>query len=143
MAVFRTRRGVITSEPDVVKTKSFFRCGRLVGMYLRRCYRAKDGKRHAYWALVKSVRTAFRIHKSDLKLRPIWHQKESRVEAHILVCFLAYVIWKTLGQMCRAAGLGDEPRKVFEELSGIQVVDVIMPTRRGVDLPDRLEMLNM
>src|ERR1035437_4325354 len=58
MAVCRTRRGVITSEPDVVKTKLFFRCGRLVGMYLRRCYRARDGKRHAYWALVKSVRTA-------------------------------------------------------------------------------------
>src|ERR1035437_7125185 len=58
MAVFRTRRGVITSEPDVVKTKLFLRCVRLVGMYLRRCYRAKDGKRHEYWALVKSVRTA-------------------------------------------------------------------------------------
>ena len=40
---------------------------------------------------------AFRIHKSDLVLRPIWHQKEERVLAHILVCFLAYVLWKTLG----------------------------------------------
>jgi len=40
---------------------------------------------------------AFRIHKSDLRIRPIWHQKQERVEAHILVCFLAYVLWKTLG----------------------------------------------
>ena len=44
---------------------------------------------------------AFRIHKSDLSLRPIWHQKEDRVLAHILVCFLAYVLWKTLAGLCR------------------------------------------
>jgi hypothetical protein len=43
---------------------------------------------------------AFRIHKSDLSLRPIWHQKEERVLAHIFVCFVAYVLWKTLGQIC-------------------------------------------
>ena len=51
--------------------------------------------------------TAFRIQKSDLKIRPIWHQKEDRVKAHILVCFLAYVLWKMLGQMCKRAGLGE------------------------------------
>jgi transposase len=48
---------------------------------------------------------AFRIQKSDLKIRPIWHQKEARVKAHILVCFLAYVLWKMLGQLCQKAGL--------------------------------------
>jgi hypothetical protein len=74
---------------------------------------------------------AFRIHKSDLKIRPVWHQKAQRVQAHILVCFLAYVLWKTLGQMCKVAGLGDEPRRVFEELSKIRVVDVVLPTRSG------------
>jgi len=72
---------------------------------------------------------AFRIHKSDLQIRPIWHQKTERVQAHILVCFLAYVLWKTLGQMCKAAGLGDEPRRVLEELAKIRVVDVVLPTR--------------
>ena len=41
---------------------------------------------------------AFRITEDELELRPIWHQKEKRVQAHILVCFLAYVMWKTLGQ---------------------------------------------
>jgi transposase len=74
---------------------------------------------------------AFRIHKSDLKIRPVWHQKIERVQAHILVCFLAYVLWKTLGQMCKAAGLGDEPRRVFEELAKIKVVDVVLPIRSG------------
>ena len=75
--------------------------------------------------------TAFRIHKSDLELRPVWHQKEERVRAHILVCFLAYVLWKTLGQLCKRAGLGDEPRKVLEEIKQIQAVDVVLPTRTG------------
>ena len=75
--------------------------------------------------------TAFRIHKSDLKIRPVWHNKTERVQAHILVCFLAYVLWKTLGQLCKAAGLGAEPRRVFAELARIRVVDVILPTRSG------------
>jgi transposase len=49
---------------------------------------------------------AFRIQKSDLQLRPVWHQKRERVEAHILVCFLSYVRWKTLGQFCARGGWG-------------------------------------
>ncbi|MGH9472955.1 MAG: hypothetical protein ACRD1M_09455 [Terriglobales bacterium] len=57
-------------------------------------------------------------HKIELDLRPLWHQKQSRVEAHILVCFLAFVLWKTLAGMCRAAGLGSEPRKVFQDYNG-------------------------
>jgi len=80
---------------------------------------------------------AFRIHKQDLSIRPIWHQKKERVQAHILVCFLAYVIWRSLGQMCRAAGLGDEPRKVWEELSQVRLVDVVLPTRSGVEIRRR------
>ena len=80
---------------------------------------------------------AFRITKSDLSIRPIWHQRKERVQAHILVCFLAYVIWKALGQLCLKAGLGDEPRKVFDEISQIQVVDVLLPTRSGVNIRRR------
>ena len=59
---------------------------------------------------------AFRIHKRDLSLRPFWHQKQSRVEAHILVCFLAYVLWKTLEQWQACAGLGNSPRTILDEL---------------------------
>ena len=80
---------------------------------------------------------AFRIQKSDLSIRPIWHQKAERVQAHILVCFLAYVLWKTLGQLCERAGLGHEPRRVFEELGKIQTVDVVLPTRKGVEIRKR------
>lgn len=80
---------------------------------------------------------AFRIQKTDLALRPIWHQKEERVQAHILVCFLGYVIWKTLGKMCQAAGLGDCPRQVFDKLSQLRSVDVVLPTRQGVEIRRR------
>jgi transposase len=80
---------------------------------------------------------AFRLHKSDLVMRPIWHQKEHRVQAHILVCFLAYVLWKTMGRLCQQAGLGDEPRKVFAELQQVVLVDVVLPTRAGVTIRKR------
>ncbi|MHC4529735.1 MAG: IS1634 family transposase [Planctomycetota bacterium] len=90
----------------------------------------------AYMQLTEAE-AAFRIHKSDLRIRPIWHQKQGRVEAHILVCFLAYVLWKTLGQLCRRGGLGNEPRRVLDELKRIQVVDVILPTRKGITLRRR------
>ncbi len=80
---------------------------------------------------------AFHIQKSDLQLRPIWHKKAKRVEAHILVCFLAYVLWKTLAQLCHRAGLGNEPRKVFQELAEVTLVDVLLPTRSGVTIRKR------
>ena len=80
---------------------------------------------------------AFRIHKSDLRIRPVWHQREDRVLSHILVCFLAYVLWKTLHQMTKSAGLGDEPRRIFEELGKISLVDVVLPTRNGVEIRRR------
>ena len=52
---------------------------------------------------------AFRIAKDEPSIRPIWHQKAERVEAHILVCFLAYVLWKTLAGWMQRSGLGDAP----------------------------------
>jgi transposase len=91
---------------------------------------------HAYMQLTEAE-AAFRIHKSDLEIRPDWHQKQERVEAHILVCFLSYVLWKTLGQMCRRSGLGYEPRRILEEISRIRLVDVVMPIRRGVEIRRR------
>lgn len=80
---------------------------------------------------------AFRIQKSDLSIRPVWHQKEERVRAHIFVCFLSFVLWKTLGQLCKRAGLGDEPRRVISELSEIRLVDVVLPTDTGREIRNR------
>lgn len=77
---------------------------------------------------------AFRIHKSDLSLRPIWHQKEERVRAHILVCFLGYVLWKMLEHWQAKAGLGNSPRTILEELSRIQSTDVVLPLQSGREI---------
>lgn len=69
-----------------------------------------------------------RIQKSELSIRPIWHQKKKRVQAHILVCFLAHSLWKTLEQWRSRAGLGNSPRTILDELAHIQSADVILPT---------------
>jgi transposase len=71
---------------------------------------------------------AFRIQKDQLSLRPIWHQREDRVQAHILVCFLAFVLWKSLEMWQQRAGLGNSPRTILEELARIQSHDVVLPT---------------
>ncbi len=70
-------------------------------------------------------------------MRPIWHQRLDRVKAHLLVCFLAFVLWKTLGQLCARAGLGDEPRRVLDELAQIMLVDVAVETTAGVTIRKR------
>jgi hypothetical protein len=72
---------------------------------------------------------AFRIAKDELEIRPIWHQKEDRVKAHILVCFLAYAMWKTLAGWMAGAGLGDAPRTLLYELAKIKSGDVVLPAK--------------
>ena len=71
---------------------------------------------------------AFRIHKSELSIRPIWHKREDRVLAHIMVCFLAYVLWKTLEQWQSRAGLGNSPRTILQEFARINSTDIVLPT---------------
>lgn len=80
---------------------------------------------------------AFRINKDELRLRPIWHQKKDRVLGHILVCFLAYVLWKTLSQWMNRSGLGDAPRPMLDELAKIRSGDVVLPTRTAAGDPSR------
>lgn len=77
------------------------------------------------------VEDAFRAHKSDLEIRPIWHQKADRAQAHIFVCFLAFVLWKLLEQWQCRAGLGNSPRTVLEELGHIHSGDIMLPTTTG------------
>ena len=80
---------------------------------------------------------AFRITKDELVIRPIWHQKSDRVKAHILVCFLAYVLWKSLAQWMKRAGLGDAPRTLLEEFSKIKSGDIVLPTRTMYGQPKK------
>jgi transposase len=85
---------------------------------------------HAYIQLTEAE-AAFRIHKESLKLRPVWHQTAERVKAHILVCFLAYVLRKTLEGWCRQGRLGSSVTTVLEEMARIQSTDVVLPTQDG------------
>jgi transposase len=83
-----------------------------------------------YMQLVQ-VEEAFKTFKSDLNLRPIFHYVEKRVEAHILVAFLGYCLLVTLKLKLRSAAPGLTPRQVLAGLSGIQMVDVHIPTTDG------------
>lgn len=100
------------------------------GAYLLRS-NISDWSDEALWKAyiqLTQAEAAFRIQKDQLEVRPIWHQRADRVEAHILVCFLAFVLWKTLEMWQSRAGLGNAPRTVIEELQRIQSHDVVLPT---------------
>ncbi len=127
--VFAGNRNDVTTWQEIVTTmeRRYGRANRILCRTNVMDWSAED-LWQAYIQLT-DAEAAFRIHKSDLRIRPVWHQTEERVQAHILVCFLAYVLWKMLHQMTRAAGLGDEPRRIFEELGKIRLVDVVLPTR--------------
>jgi transposase len=75
------------------------------------------------------VEDAFRTEKHDLGMRPIYHQKQDRTQAHILVCFLALSMWRTLQQWMKASGLGTAPRKLIEEMREVRSLDVLLPAR--------------
>jgi len=77
---------------------------------------------------------AFRTIKSELCLRPIYHQTEGRVHAHILVAFIAYAMWKTLQKWMESAGLGRSVRTVLEEFARLKCCEVILPTNTGREI---------
>jgi hypothetical protein len=91
----------------------------------------RDWTPEALWRTyiqLSEAEAAFRIHKSEPSMRPIWHQRQDRVLAHILVCFLAYVLWKTLEQWQSRAGLGNSPRTILQEFAAVQSADIVLPT---------------
>lgn len=83
------------------------------------------------YILLTQIEAAFRTLKSELGLRPIYHQVEKRVEAHIFVAFLAYALSVTLKQRLVAEAPGLTPRGVLEKLATIQMLDVCLPTTDG------------
>jgi transposase len=77
------------------------------------------------------IEAAFKCLKSDLGIRPIHHQLEHRVDAHILIAFLAYCLTVTLRHRLRVHAPGLTPRAMLEKLAGIQMLDVSFPTTDG------------
>jgi transposase len=100
------------------------------GAYLLRSNITDWSDRQLWKAYIQltQAEAAFRIQKDQLNVRPIWHQRVDRVQAHILVCFLAFVLWKSLEMWQQRAGLGNSPRTVLEELARIQSHDIVLPT---------------
>jgi len=86
-----------------------------------------------YLQLVE-VEAAFRTLKGDLALRPVFHQEESRIEAHIFIAFLAYCLHVTLGQQLKTLAPGLTPRSVLEKFATVQMIDVYIPTTDGREL---------
>jgi len=110
------------------------------GIYLLRTnLKAHDSEQlwKAYIQLTQAE-AAFRTLKSDLAIRPIFHQRSVRVKAHIMVCFLALAMYKTLEQWMDASGLGNAPRKLIEELREVVQLDVLMSRIRGRGIRLRL-----
>ncbi|MGH8021829.1 MAG: IS1634 family transposase [Opitutaceae bacterium] len=103
------------------------------GAYLLRtnCEETDPALLWRWYIQLTQAEAAFRTAKSDLGLRPVFHQKEHRVHAHILVCFLALALWRALEQWMRAKGLGTCARQLVKQLAGIKSVDVVLPVRRA------------
>jgi len=83
-----------------------------------------------YLQLVQ-VEQAFKNVKGDLAVRPLYHQKDERIEAHIFVTFLAYCLHVTLGRRLKDLAPGLTPRSVLEKLGTMQMIDVHLPTTDG------------
>ena len=103
------------------------------GAYLLRtnCEETDPAQLWRWYLQLVQAAAAFRTAKSDLGLRPIYHQLEGRVQAHLLVCFLALALWRTLEQWMQAKGLGTCARQLLKNVAGIKSMDVLLPVKRG------------
>lgn len=135
-----------TSHPSGLKLTKTYRtewtdwASLTEGVYILRTNIA-DWSDEDLWATyiqLTEAEAAFRVHKSELAIRPIWHRKKMRIEAHILVCFIAYAMWKTLQQWQARAGLGHSPRTILTELARIHAADIVLPLAEQRDREVRI-----
>jgi hypothetical protein len=87
-----------------------------------------------YYLLLVKVEAAFKTLKGDLAIRPIYHQEQWRIEAHIFIAFLAYCLHITIDQRLNSLAPGLTPRSLFEKFAAIQMIDVYIPTTDGREL---------
>ena len=110
---------------------------------------------------LNDAEAAFRTLKQDLSIRPVFHQTEHRVKAHVLVCFLAYAMYRTLDRLAKTKGLDLTARRILDSLATIKSGDIVLPlvdgrqiklrrvsrpdsrqaeilTRLGLELPERV-----
>jgi len=115
---------------DVVAGRKAYR---QKGAYLLRtnCEETDPALLWRWYMQLTQAEAAFRTAKSDLGLRPIYHRKQDRVGAHLLVCFLALALWRTLEQWMQGKGLGSCARQLIKQVASIKSVDVVLPVKRG------------
>jgi len=106
------------------------------GRYLLRTNLGEEdpAKLWAYYLQLVAVEEAFKNLKGDLAIRPIFHQSQARIEAHIFIAFLAYCLHITLKRRLAALVPGLTPRSVLEKFSAVQMIDVVVPTMDGREL---------
>jgi len=106
------------------------------GRYLLRTNltQADPAKLWQFYLQLVEVEAAFKTLKSDLAIRPVFHQKEPRIEAHIFIAFLAYCLHVTLGSQLKALAPGLTPRAVLEKFATVQMIDVYVPTTDAREL---------
>lgn len=84
-----------------------------------------------WYIQLTQAEAAFRTAKSDIGLRPVFHRRTQRVEAHLLVCFLSLAMWRSLEMWMQTKGLGSSARKLISAVSTIRSMDVVVPVKRG------------
>lgn len=116
-----------------LRKKKLWQVRRREGRYLLRTNLTEEdpAKLWQYYTQLTQVEEAFKNLKGDLALRPVYHQKENRIEAHIFVAFLAYCLHVTLRRWLRDLSPGLSPRSVLEKFAAVQMVDVHLPTSDG------------
>src|SRR6267143_434378 len=106
------------------------------GRYLLRTNLVEEdpAKLWSHYLLLVAVEEAFKNLKGDLAIRPLFHQLEARIEAHIFVAFLAYCLHATLRRWLRDLAPGLTPRSVLDKFRAVQMIDVLLPTTDGREL---------
>jgi hypothetical protein len=109
------------------------------GQYLLRSFQCgvKPEQLWEFYVQLTEVEQAFKDLKQDLSIRPVFHKKDDRIDAHIFVAFIAYCLHATLKHMARQSASGLTPRSILEKFKTIQMIDVTIPTVDGriVELP--------
>ena len=110
------------------------------GAYLLRtnCTEEDPVKLWRWYIHLTEIEDAFRVSKSDLGLRPVYHQREDRVQAHIMVCFLTLVMWRSLEMWLAGKQLGNCARQVIKQMDTIYSMDVVLPVKDKAEVRLRL-----